>query len=124
MSRITWNISIGGMEEEKLNRIEEVLDSWQKAVNKKHYEFDGFTFPSDYCHATIGGKYVRFDIGGSGAFMVDIATGTVYGIRAYGKINKDKNIGNVYDQGFNGEVLVRDRFRYGKFANSPDGSIK
>ena len=47
--------------------------------------------------------------------------GTVYGIKSYGKINKAKNSGNIYDPRFNGSVLVRDRFRYGRFTNNSDG---
>ncbi len=31
-----------------------------------------------------GRKYARLDIGHSGAFMVDLTIGTVYGIRGYG----------------------------------------
>ena len=38
-------------------------------------------------------------------------------------MDKKKISGNIYDTGFNGAVLVRDRFRYGRFTNNPDGSI-
>ena len=103
-------------------RFDEILIQWQAAVDARHAA-EGFTHPSDKVHYHVGGKYARFDIRGSGAFMVEIETGTVYGIKGYGKINKAKNSGNIYDPGFNGSVLVRDRFRYGRFVNNSDGSI-
>lgn len=102
-------------------RFNEVLVSWQAAVDAKHAA-SGFTHPSDKVHYHVGGKYARFDVGGSGAFMVNIETGIVYGIKGYGKVNLKKASGNIYDPGFNGSVLVRDRFRYGTFDNCQDGT--
>jgi hypothetical protein len=101
-----------------------MLISWQAAVDAKHAA-SGFTHPSDKVYYHVGGnnKYARFNIGGSGAFMVEIETGIVYGIKGYGKVYKEQNSGNIYNPGFNGSVLVRDRFRYGHFTNNPDGSI-
>jgi hypothetical protein len=45
----------------------------------------------------------------------------VYGIKGYGKADKKKYSGNVYNPGFKGAILLRDRFRYGHFTNEPDG---
>jgi hypothetical protein len=104
-------------------RFDEILVQWQAAVDAKHAA-SGFTYPSDKVHYHIGGKYARFDIGGSGAFTVEMETGTVYGVKAYGHVNKAKNSGNIYDPGFNGAVLVRDRSRYGQFVNNSDGSVR
>lgn len=99
-----------------------IMVQWQAAVDHKHYVISGFTHISDKVHYHIGEKYARFDVGGSGAFMVEIETGTVYGIMGYGKVDKKKNSGNIYDRGFDAEVLVRDRFRRGRFTNLPDGT--
>ena len=103
-------------------RFDDIMVQWQDVVDAKHAA-SGFTHPSDKVHYHLASKYARFDIGGSGAFMVELNTGTVYGIMGYGKVDKKKNSGNIYDQGFNGSVLVRDRFRYGRFTNNADGSI-
>jgi hypothetical protein len=39
-----------------------------------------------------GPKYTKVDIGSRGAFMVENATGVIYGIKGYGKVHK----GHVY----------------------------
>ena len=110
--------------QEQKARFDEILVQWQAASNADTVKRFGHLVNQDVTHYHVGGKYARFDIGGSGAFMVEIETGTVYGIKGYGKINKAKNSGNIYDPGFNGSVLVRDRFRYGRFVNNADGSVK
>jgi hypothetical protein len=102
-------------------RFDEIMVQWQAAVDRQHYEVSGYTHPSDQVHYHVGKTYARFDIGGSGAFMVEIETGNVYGIKGYGKVYKDQNSGNIYDPGFKGAILMRDRFRYGHFTNEPDG---
>ena len=98
-----------------LTRFTEILAQWQAAVNAKHYGAEGYTHPADQVHGHFGKLYARLDIGGSGAFMVDLATGVVYGIKGYGKVDKKKISGNIYDPNFNGAVLVSTRFRYGRF---------
>jgi hypothetical protein len=105
------------------DRFETVLAQWQAAANLEHYHISKYTFPNDQVHAHFGAKYARLDIGHSGAFMVDIVDGTIYQIKGYGKVDKKKTIGNIYDLNFAGAVLVRDRFRYGRFVNNADGSI-
>lgn len=109
--------------QEQYDRFETVLAQWQAAANLQHYHINKYTFPADQVHGHFGAKYARLDIGGSGAFMADIASGTIYQIMGYGKVDKKKNIGNIYDPNFAGAVLQRDRFRYGRFVNNPDGEI-
>jgi len=106
------------------DRFETVLAQWQAAANLQHYHINKYTFPNDQVHGHFGAKYARLDIGGSGAFMVDIESGLVYGIMGYGKVDKKKVSGNIYDPNFAGAVLVRDRFRYGRFENNADGSLR
>jgi hypothetical protein len=106
------------------DRIEAVMAQWQAADNEKHYVTSGFTHPNDQVHGHCGAKYMRLDIGGSGAFMVHIVFGFIYGIKGYGKVDKNKVSGNIYDPNFDAAVLVRDRFRYGRFENNSDGSLR
>jgi hypothetical protein len=42
-----------------------------------------------------GRKYVNVDIGNSGRFMVDIDSGYIYGIKAYGQIHKGHFYGHL-----------------------------
>jgi hypothetical protein len=42
-------------------------------------------------------KYIKINMGTSGKFMVDVSNGAIYGIKGYGKINKDHKYGNIED---------------------------
>ena len=42
----------------------------------------------------LGIKYMKVDVGDSGRFMVDVE-GNIFGIRSYGRINKQKHYGNL-----------------------------
>jgi hypothetical protein len=110
--------------QEQYDRFETVLAQWQAAANLQHYQINNYIFPADRVRGHFGAKYARLDIGGSGAFMVDLATGVVYNIMGYGKVDKKKVSGNIYDPNFAGASLVRDRFRYGRFENNSDGSLR
>lgn len=104
------------------DRFETVLSQWQAADNLDHYHIRKFTHPNDQVHGHFGAKYARLDIGGSGAFMANLATGIVYGVKGYGQVYKEKIVGNIYDLNFDAAVLVRDRFRNGHFENDSNGS--
>jgi hypothetical protein len=97
-----------------------VLDQWHEA-HRAEYIRSGYTQPNfdtqEEKHGHIGGKYMRLDVGGSGAWMLEMATGDVYQIKGYGKIDKKKCGGNIYAPDFDGSVLFRDRFRHGRFDN-------
>ena len=54
-------------------------------------------------------------IGTSGAFMVELETGIVYGIKGYGQVDKKKISGNINDPNFNGAVLEKTCFCRGRF---------
>jgi hypothetical protein len=50
----------------------------------------------------IGSKYARVDRGGSGVYMVDLSTGEIFGVKAYGVIHRGHRYGtldtiNAYD---------------------------
>lgn len=98
------------------------LDQWHEAHRADHVKsgytnlFDSFNAREEK-HGHIGGKYMRLDVGTSGAWMLELATGDVYNIKGYGKIDRKKCAGNIYDPEFNGSVLFRDRFRYGRYDN-------
>jgi hypothetical protein len=109
------------LSESRRIRFDEIMVQWQAEVNYDHRIVNQYTSKPEQVHYHVGKTYARFDIGGSGAFMVEIETGNVYGIKGYGKADKKKYSGNVYNPGFKGAILLRDRFRYGHFTNEPDG---
>lgn len=51
----------------------------------------------DNCRTRIvpGKKYDKVNVGGSGRFMVDRATGEIYGIKGYGQIHKGRTYGTL-----------------------------
>lgn len=105
-----------------IKRITKALNEWHEA-HRQQFVQDGYTNLLDTFdtqeqkHAHFGGKYVRFDVGGSGAWMMDLMNGIIYGIKGYGKVDKKKIVGRLGDDNFNGAVLHRDRFRHGRFDN-------
>lgn len=64
---------------------------------RKHNE--RYTHEPDKVVAKTRRKYVAIDIGGSGAWLVERATGEIFNIKAYGSPDKNKklkaDIGNV-----------------------------
>ena len=47
------------------------------------------------CRLKNGRKYVNIDVGSSGKYMVELATGNIYGIKAYGVIHRGHQYGNL-----------------------------
>lgn len=103
-------------------RIEQLLSQWHEA-HREYFKREGLLnlLPAfdqqEKKHVHYGAKYARLDVGGSGAWMVELATGIVYGIKGYGVPDKKKIAGNVLDPAFDGAILLRDRFRRGRFDN-------
>jgi hypothetical protein len=97
-----------------------VMNQWHEA-HRAEFVSSGYTHALESFnereekHGHIGGKYMRLDTGTSGAFMLELATGDVYGIKGYGKIDKKKCSGNIYEPGFDGATLFKTRFQYGRF---------
>jgi len=67
------------LEEQQLQRIIKTCDC---EANRKNCK--------THCH--MGKKFARVDIGGSGRYMVELETGIIYGIKAYGVIHR----GHIY----------------------------
>jgi hypothetical protein len=99
-----------------------VMNEWHEA-HRQYFVNSGYTnlLPTfdtqEEKHGHIGKTYTRLDVGGSGAWMLELATGDVYGIKGYGKIDRKKCAGNIFHPNFSGAVLFHDRFRRGPFDN-------
>lgn len=64
---------------------------------KKTYPNINATYREQEARVTTrpGKKYTKVDVGRSGKYMVVIATGEIFGIKAYGVIHKGKRYGNL-----------------------------
>ncbi len=47
------------------------------------------------CKIKLGRKYANVDVGSSGRYMVELATGAIYGIKGYGVINRGHYYGTL-----------------------------
>ena len=111
--------------EAQIALIEKLIYRWKNAAAADYYNRGGLpqlTAPST--EYTIGGKFYHFTIGRSSAFLVDIATGIIYGNKGWLKVDYKKIVGNAYDPNFDETALVRDRFRYGHFENAQNGDLR
>lgn len=92
-------------------KIEEVAAAIQESVNA----YFANRFPSltpDKVNIRGRSKFVAIDIGTSGAFLVEKATGELFNIQAYGRPDRNKkrkaDIGNVYT--VDGSTLFAKRY--------------
>ncbi len=75
---------------------------------------EGFTVEENIKSATTtrvkpGTKYTKVDIGSSGRFMVEMSTGNIFGIKAYGQIHRGHFYGTLdtTDQYYWGDYYPR-----------------
>lgn len=76
--------------------LEELKNELQIAVNERDKRKYSGTEP-DQVKIIKGRSYHRIDIGNGGAYMYEIATGFIYGIKGYGRVNKRKLYGHLDD---------------------------
>ena len=81
---------------EKLERFRATFEAEKLAGYER--EHPGWQFGAR-CTVQVGSKYARVDIGYgpsmSGAYMVELATGDIYGIKGYGVIHRGHRFGNL-----------------------------
>ena len=109
------------------DRIENLCHRWfeaNKADYVKKYGVAKVLSNYDITRYTAGKNFFHLVVGSSSAFLVDIATGIIYGNKGWLKVDRTKIVGNAYDPNFNANALVRDRFRWGHFENNADGSLR
>ena len=104
----------------QIGRVETILKQWHEAGraeferNYKQLDYDSPTYGKKY---KVGSKYVSLETGTSGAFLVDIGTGIVYEIKAYGVANKRKIVGEAWKETFHGAQLHDCRYIRGPYDN-------
>ncbi len=94
--------------------VDDLIEQLNAIEARKHLE-KGFTsFPADKWNARTAKKFVHINCGGSGAFLLEIATGELYNIKAYGVADLNKkvkaDIGNI--ETVDAEVLHSKRWNH------------
>jgi hypothetical protein len=85
----------------KLEAFRALLESETRARYTAEWERDGRSYPLEVheremqCHIKVGRKYANVDRGSSGCYMVDLATGEIFGIKAYGVIHRGHQYGTL-----------------------------
>lgn len=96
--------------DEKLERFRAALEAAQHA-GLLAQGYDPALHRHD-CRVKLGRKYANVDVGDSGKYMVELATGAIYGIKGYGVIHRGHSYGTLdtldaYD--WSGYVAVKRR---------------
>lgn len=82
--------------EARLNEVVSALN----AIEKAYHKAKGYTHAPDFITWEKRRKFIAIDFGGSGAFLVEVATGELYNIKGYGVPNYNKkqkaNLGNIF----------------------------
>jgi hypothetical protein len=83
--------------QDKLERFAAMVQEQYKARMDRDYPPHG-----DYNHiedsktvVRMGKKFAKVDVGYSGKYMVDLATGEIFGIKAYGQVHKGHRYGTL-----------------------------
>ncbi len=85
--------------QEHIDRVLAGLQSTEDAIHESRVRRGVESLPADQWTAKPRRKYTALDVGSSGVFLVDNATGELYNITAYGvpDLNKKRkaNLGNI-----------------------------
>lgn len=110
------------MTQEQIEKVKRIVAEWHesgRASFERTFSNLKYDDPSYLKHYHEGAKYVRLDQGSSGYFMIEIATGNVYAIKAYGVPNKKKIVGDAWAEHFNGAQLEDAKWIRGSYDNRP-----
>jgi hypothetical protein len=96
--------------EEKLKRLCELITKESQERLKTQKLDCECNLNQVVCHYKIGKKYAKIDDRTSGKYMVDLSSGKIYGIKAYGVININHSFGDLdsidlYFWGFYNAIL-------------------
>jgi len=95
--------------------VTDFLAAWHEA-GRASFERRAPNLDYDSCNPKVAHqkkKYIYLDEGSSGVYLVERATGEIYHIKAYGKIDRRKHLGNIQD--VTGEKA--DKYRWWNFRN-------
>jgi hypothetical protein len=78
--------------------VNEKLEALRALIDKEHNQALKLAYPNlppDPITIKPGIKYIKIDIRNSGRYMVEVSTGNIYGIKAYGVIHRGHRFGNL-----------------------------
>ena len=107
---------------DEVTTIERIIKEWHEAGRADfvrtytNLDYDSETYRKHY---HVGAKFVRLDQGGSGYYMLEIETGNVYAIKAYGVPNRKKIVGNAWSPTFHGAQIEDAKGIRGSYDNRP-----
>lgn len=79
----------------KLEQFRATLESDQRARLKAEGYETAITLGDHKCKLKPGRKYVNVDVGRSGKYMIELATGKIFGIKGYGVIHRGHQYGTL-----------------------------
>lgn len=88
----------------------EVLRAKLEREHNDRLKRDYQTLPHESASIKMGKKYAKVDIGGSGKYMVELATGMIFGIKGYGVIHRGHQYGTletIEDYNWGGYTAIR-----------------
>jgi len=83
-----------GERRKKMEKIEALRALIEKEHNENLLKQYPYLKPESIIIKT-GNKYTKIDIGHSGRYMIEVSTGNIYGIKAYGVIHRGYRFGNL-----------------------------
>jgi hypothetical protein len=72
-----------------------ITSSWKAEILRRGWNWENAHERNHTAHYHVGKKYIRIDTGDSGRYMIEIATGAIYGIKAYGVIHRGHFYGTL-----------------------------
>ncbi len=94
-------VSISGYKDDE-HRLTDSLISLARQITTdqlEQHKIDGLTYEGHEksCLAKVifGKKYAKVEVGDSGKYMVDLESGRIFGIKAYGQVNLKKSYGTL-----------------------------
>ena len=85
-------------------------EDWERDKARGHDYPISVHEPQIVCKVKMGRKYANVDVGSSGCYMVELATGAIYGIKAYGVIHRGHYYGTldtIQDYDWRGYTAVK-----------------
>ncbi len=95
--------------QEQLQHFAELIETETLAVLRRQYSYEGLE-KSAKVKIVPGRKYIKVDVGDSGKYMIEVDTGDIYGIKAYGVIHRGHKYGNI---------ATVDSWQWGHYTGAP-----
>ena len=90
-----WQLARGNEMELKIEAFRAMLEAAQlQGLIDSHVDCEDNRMNA-LCSVKVGRKYANVDVGRSGKYMVELSTGAIYGVKAYGVIHRGHYYGTL-----------------------------